>query len=139
MAQHIKALSAQAWQLLFSAQNPWKGGKREPTPQSHPLTSTVHWDFPAESHGGTFFCGGAVRVLYFLPCSVSSSVSIGCMKTTEHCESLGKGRKERVGTVPIYLIDNFALFPLRSEHSLSSESAYLNMAAHRNTEVRIIL
>lgn len=61
------------------------------------------------------------------------------MKITEHCEILGKGRKERVGAVPIYLIDNFALFPLRSEHSLSSESACLNMAAHGNTEVRIIL
>lgn len=61
------------------------------------------------------------------------------MKITEHCESLGKGRKERVGAVPIYLIGNFALFPLRSEHSLSSESACLNMAAHRNTEMRIIL
>lgn len=67
MAQLVKALPGQGGQQLINAQNPHKGGKREPTPQKsssdlyrNTVTCTCHWDFPAESLGVAFFCGSTV-------------------------------------------------------------------------------
>lgn len=40
MAHQVKALVTQAWQPQFQPQNLHKGGRRDPTPQSCPLTST---------------------------------------------------------------------------------------------------
>lgn len=40
IAQHLKVLAAQVWQSKFNPWNPHKGGRRESSPQSYPLTAT---------------------------------------------------------------------------------------------------
>lgn len=48
MVQHVKVLAVHVGQPEFDPENPHKGGRREPTQQSCPLTFTVTAFIPTD-------------------------------------------------------------------------------------------